>query len=96
MFEQIKHFMIDMDGVLWRGDTPLPGLVSFFDTLNEYGYPFLLATNNASKTPSMYVERFANFGVTIKERHVITSAMATADFLYSHTAVPKGARPKNV
>lgn len=86
MFEQIKHFMIDMDGVLWTGETPMAGLVDFFDLLNQHGYPFLLVTNNASKTPSQYVEKLGKFGVTITEEHVLTSALATADFCASEFA----------
>lgn len=83
MFDKIKHFMIDMDGVLWRGETPMPGLRAFFDALNQCGYPFLLATNNASKTPAQYVEKLARFDVAIREDQVLTSALATADFLAS-------------
>lgn len=81
MFKNIKHFVIDMDGVLWRGETPMPNLNAFFDTLNEYGYPFMLATNNASKTPAQYVAKLGKFGVTVTESQILTSAIATADFL---------------
>lgn len=70
-----------MDGVLWRGDTPMPGLNQFFDTLNAKEYGYALATNNASKTPQQYIEKYASFGVTVSEEHILTSALATADFL---------------
>lgn len=77
----LKALIIDMDGVLWLDDTPLPGLVSFFDFLRHQGISFILATNNASKTPGQYVQKLARFGVTIGPEHVLTSPLATAAFL---------------
>lgn len=79
--EQIKNLIIDMDGVLWHGDTPLPGLADFFTTLHDLKINFVLATNNASKTPGQYVAKFSRFGIPIKEEQVLTSAEATASYL---------------
>lgn len=78
---EIRALIIDMDGVLWRGNTPLPGLIDFFDFLQNRAMPFMLATNNASKTPEQYLEKFANFGVTIKRENILTSSLATAAYL---------------
>lgn len=77
----IKNLVIDMDGVLWHGETPLPGLNRFFETLNAHGIPFVLATNNASKTPQQYIEKLGRFGVTVTAVQILTSAEATAEFL---------------
>lgn len=70
-----------MDGVLWQGNTPMPGLVGFFDTLRALDIPFVLATNNAAKTIGQYVERLADFGVTVEPQQILTSAEATATYL---------------
>lgn len=77
----IKALAVDMDGVLWRGNTPLPGLNQFFDFLQQQQLPFVLATNNASKTPAQYQKKLANFGVSIKPENVMTSSLATAAYL---------------
>ncbi len=77
----IQALTIDMDGVLWRGETPLPGLQKFFDFLDHHTIPYRLATNNASKTPKQYKQKFARFGVTINPAHVMTSSLATAAYL---------------
>ena len=77
----IKAVAIDMDGVLWRGNTPLPGLEKLFSFLRRRAIPFMLATNNASKTPNQYEQRLANFGVTIKRENVLSSSLATAAYL---------------
>ncbi len=70
-----------MDGVLWEGHTPLPGLAEFFAVLRERGITFILATNNASQTPEQYVAKLAKMGVTVAREEVLTSAQATALYL---------------
>jgi 4-nitrophenyl phosphatase len=80
-FTNLKAAIIDMDGVLWRGNTPLPGLARFFDFLHHRAISFILATNNASKTVDQYQAKLANFGVAIKPENVMTSSLATAAYL---------------
>lgn len=77
----IKNLILDMDGVLWRGNEPMPGLADFFDTLRQHGIGFVMATNNASKTPQQYVAKLAQFGVSVSEEQIFTSAEATGDYL---------------
>jgi 4-nitrophenyl phosphatase len=77
----IKNLILDMDGVLWHGETPMPGLADFFETLHRQAIKFVLATNNASKTPLQYVEKLARFGVTVTEDRVFTSAEATGSYV---------------
>jgi 4-nitrophenyl phosphatase len=72
-----------MDGVLWRGETPMPGLKNFFETLRKREIEFALATNNATKTASQYTEKFARFGVEVNEWRIVTSAEASAKHLSS-------------
>jgi 4-nitrophenyl phosphatase len=76
-----KAFIFDMDGVLYRGKTPLPGVQDLFNALTVRGIPFLLATNNSMATPAAYVKRMAEMGVDVTEADVQTSATATRDFL---------------
>jgi 4-nitrophenyl phosphatase len=76
-----KAFIFDMDGVLYRGSAPLPGVEELFNALTIRGIGFLLATNNSMATPASYVERMAAMGVTVGASHIQTSATATRDFL---------------
>lgn len=76
-----KAFIFDMDGVLYRGKMPLPGVQDVFNALTLRGIPFLLATNNSMATPATYVKRMADMGVTITADKVQTSATATRDYL---------------
>ena len=85
--EHLKNLIIDMDGVLWHGKRPVPGLPDFFATLHHRQMKFVLATNNASKTPEQYVAKLAGFGVKVEPAQILTSAIATADYLQEEYAV---------
>lgn len=85
----IRALVIDMDGVLWRGDTALPGLHDLFDFLRRRDIPFTLATNNASKTPQQYLQKLARLGVQVRPEEVLTSSLASAAYL--RQKLPSGA-----
>ena len=82
----LRAFIIDMDGVLWEGDRPMPGLADFFQTLRERRIKFVLATNNATKTPEQYVSKLAGMGVTVAREEILTSAQAAALYLRQQSA----------
>jgi 4-nitrophenyl phosphatase len=77
----ITHLVIDMDGVLYRGDEPLPKLREFFAYLRQRPIPFILATNNSTHTPEQYTAKLARMGVEILPTEILTSGQATARFL---------------
>nr|BAL53152.1 HAD family hydrolase [uncultured Gammaproteobacteria bacterium] len=77
----IRALIIDMDGVLWHGNTPLPGLKEFFTTLRALRLSFILATNNASATPESYVAKLKRMGVEVGPEEILTSGIATACYL---------------
>ncbi|MBZ0298832.1 MAG: haloacid dehalogenase, partial [Anaerolineae bacterium] len=84
-FANIKAIISDMDGVLWHGDVPLPGLHEFFDLLHTRPFPYILATNNSSRTRQDYVAKLAKMGVPdITPEHIVTSGTATAAYLQKH------------
>ena len=88
--KQIENLILDMDGVLWHGMRPLPGLPEFFDQLSDLGMKWVFATNNAGKTRHQYVSKFAGMGVEIDPDDVMTSAVATG--LYMQDNYPAGTK----
>ena len=76
-----KGFLIDMDGVIYNGDSMIPGADTFIKALQDEGIPFLFMTNNSQRTPLDTVNKVAKMGINIKEENVYTSAIATAWFL---------------
>ncbi len=76
-----KCFLLDMDGVLVRGQTPIAGAADFIARLVQNGTPFLVLTNNPVHTPRDLHLRFVTAGFDIPEKCLFTSALATAQFL---------------
>jgi NagD protein len=78
----MKHgFLIDMDGVLYRGSELIPGSDRFIQQLRERDIPFLFLTNNSQRTRRDVVVKLGRMGIEVEDRHVFTCAMATARFL---------------
>lgn len=81
----INGIVMDMDGVLWRGDVALPGLADFFDFLHARQLPFILASNNSSRTRADYVAKLTQMGITgVGENAIVTSGTATVDYVRAH------------
>jgi 4-nitrophenyl phosphatase len=77
-FGEIRGLICDMDGVLWRGDDPLPGLGDLLSLLHDRRIEYVWATNNSSRTPEEYIRKLAGMGVTTTGDHILTAAVATA------------------
>lgn len=86
----IRSLIIDMDGVLYHGNTPVKGLPEFFDFIQERGIEYVLATNNASATAARYQEKLRGMGVEVETRRILSSAQATAQYIRS--IAPVGTR----
>src|SRR5215213_4172997 len=74
----IKALILDMDGVVWRGDAPIGDLAATFHRIRERGLKFVFATNNSTKTSEQYVTRLKEFGVDVEPGQVVTSSQAAA------------------
>ena len=74
-------FIIDMDGVVYRGSTPLPYGKEFIEFLQKNEIKFVFATNNSTKTRKMFAEKLARMGINVLPERIITSAYATAKYL---------------
>ncbi|GIK42141.1 MAG: acid sugar phosphatase [Chloroflexota bacterium] len=73
--------MIDMDGVIYHNSRLIPGADLFVNGLIKNDIPFLFVTNNSSRTRRDLVMKLKQLGIEVTERHIFTSAMATARFL---------------
>ena len=77
----IKAVLLDMDGVVYRGETILDGVLEFLAWSEDMGIRLLYVTNNATKTPSMFVDKLAAMGIEALPDQIITSAEATAGWM---------------
>lgn len=74
-------FLIDMDGVIYRGKQLIPGADEFIGMLLERGIPFSFLTNNSQRTRRDVVCKLERMGIDVSENHIFTCAMATARFV---------------
>jgi NagD protein len=74
-------YLIDMDGVIYRGSELIPGADRFIQDLRAQNVPFLFLTNNSQRTRRDVATRLQRMGMDVEEEHVFTCAMATARFL---------------
>ena len=74
-------YLIDMDGVIYRGGDPIAGADRFVHDLRRREVPFTFLTNNSQRTRRDVVTRLGQMGIEVTEKHVFTCAMATARFL---------------
>jgi NagD protein len=80
--------LIDMDGVVYGGETLIPGADVFINRLLKENIPFMFMTNNSQRTRIDVVRKLDRMGIKVKEEHIYTSAMATGKFLASQ--IPLG------
>ncbi len=77
----IRSWLMDMDGVLVREETAIPGAAEFLAALREHEIPFLVLTNNSMYTARDLSARLLRSGLEVPEQSIWTSALATAHFL---------------
>ena len=83
-----KHYLMDMDGVIYRGSQIIPGADRFVKRLKMMGRKFLFLTNSSESTPVELQRRLSAMGIQVEAEAFYTSALATAAFI--HAQKPKG------
>ncbi|MGH2706475.1 MAG: HAD-IIA family hydrolase [Actinomycetota bacterium] len=75
LLERYSAFALDLDGVVWRGATILPGAVQALNKIRNAGKKLLLLSNNASYSPRWVIERLGKEGAEIGEDEILTSML---------------------
>ena len=88
--KSIAAFILDIDGVLYTGDAPLPGAVEFIRLLQARALPFQVLTNNSTRTPAAVAARLQGMGMDVHAEHILTSSLAAA--MYLKKIQPAGGR----
>jgi glycerol-1-phosphatase len=73
--------LFDLDGVLYRGDEPVPHAVESMEVVRSSGVAVVFLTNNSSRTPDQVAAKLVGLGIAADPSEVVTSALATADLL---------------
>ncbi len=79
-----RGFLIDMDGVIYRGNEQIKGAIEFINKLRKLEVPFMFVTNNSQRTPIDIATKLYRLGYNVEQKHIYTSALATAAYLQKH------------
>ncbi len=72
----VDAVLIDLDGVLYVGDAPIPGAVETLEWLRDEGIPFRCVTNTTRRSRRAVADRLNGFGFAIPEAWCFTPALA--------------------
>jgi 4-nitrophenyl phosphatase len=79
----IRHVIMDMDGVVYRGEIPVPGAIETLEALRHQGVNVAFLTNNASRHRVEFVEKLQAMGLPCSVEQMWGSAYTTARYLCS-------------
>jgi HAD superfamily hydrolase (TIGR01457 family) len=77
-------YLLDLDGVVYRGNELLAGAIAFIDWVESSGRQYLYLSNNSMSTPAEVAERLKRLGMPAPLERVITAGSAAARYL-GHT-----------
>lgn len=79
--QDVKCFLLDMDGTFYLGNNLIEGSLDFIEKVRATGRDFLFLTNNSSHNADFYVKRLHGMGLDVPREKILTSGEATADKL---------------
>lgn len=80
-------WLLDLDGVVWLAEQPIPGSADAVARLRAEGERVIFLTNNSSARVGEYLEKLERCGVPAGESDLITSAQAAASLVEPHETV---------
>jgi glycerol 3-phosphatase-2 len=90
--QAFQRFVLDLDGVVWTGERPVPGSPETIRALRDAGKRVAFVTNNSSQTPEAYAAKLAALGAPAEPADVVTSADAVALLLEERLPALRGRR----
>ncbi len=82
--ERVRLVIFDLDGVVYRGDTPVTGARELVTWLHDRRVAVRFATNNSMVARAGYVEKLAGMGIVTRVDEIVTSTSATVEHIREH------------
>jgi HAD superfamily hydrolase (TIGR01450 family) len=79
--------IVDLDGVIWLGGTPIDGAAETIAYLRANGIRLLFLTNDPQSSAAAHAARLNAIGIPASRSDILTAAAATARYLAAHTAL---------
>jgi len=83
VLEGVRAFLIDMDGTLYVGKSPVEGANEIITFLRERGYKFRIVTNATRRSRHSLCERLKGLGFEVSEAEIFSAPLATARYVTS-------------
>jgi HAD superfamily hydrolase (TIGR01457 family) len=76
-----RGYLLDMDGVLYRGRRAVSGAAAFIRRLHAQATPYLCITNHSCFSPEDLAAKLARLGIPVSAERILTAGQATAAWL---------------
>jgi len=83
-----RGVLIDLDGVVYNGQEPIPGAAAAVRALQEKDFPHLFVTNTTSRPRAALVGKLKSFGIETNAERILTPAVAAAAWLHAQPPGP--------
>lgn len=83
LIDSVETFIFDCDGVIWKGDKLIDGVLETLDLLRSKGKRLVFVTNNSTKSRKQYGRKFETLGLSVDEEEIFASSFAAAAYLQS-------------
>lgn len=84
----ISGALLDLSGVIYVGNTVLPGSLAAVERLRAIGLPVRFLTNTTRTPKRLILNKLHDLGLTCEEEELFTPARAACDWLKSHGRSP--------
>ena len=81
----MRGVLLDLDGVVYVGDSPVPGAADVVDWLTREDIPFRFLTNTSSRPRSSIVAKLSGMGIAASDDDILTPAVAARSWLQDHS-----------
>lgn len=79
-----KAYCLDLDGTVYKGQTPIREAVDFVHYLQNKGIEPFFVTNNSSMTQKQLQQKLARMEIQTTEEQIISSSIAAANYIAEH------------
>jgi len=81
MLQDIKGFLLDLDGTLYTDNTVVSGAAESLDQLRRRGYSFRFVTNTTNKSRATLKKKIEGLGIPVSESEIFSAPFAAAQWL---------------
>lgn len=84
----IRAVMLDLLGVVYDGDTPVPGAAAAIERLRNAALPLRFVSNTTRSPRKTVIAQLASMGIKVADEELLTPARAAVEWLRRHGRRP--------